>query len=153
MANSLYSSIEDEPFGKEIEGETISIAYDIIGDNCRSVVGTRLDKEQGVDCIIYGVPCDITINIGEKDNMDSLAENIDLDYATVKFGVRTGNKHHPFDEPVLVIGIDAGGVYKFRQEHICIMERVRKTFREIIDIGQDQYWEWVDNHDRGEVTR
>ena len=70
--------------------------------------------------------------------------SFDIDMATVRFGVRTGNSKNKFETPVLVLGIDAGDAHLLRYCYNRILEDFRKRLTEIIDLGQDAYWDWCD---------
>lgn len=110
---------------------------------------TALDKFQGTDLFIWGIPCDFTYDIMGKDNMDLLDEEVRLlSDCTLKFGVRTGNSHNgytPFETPVLVIGVQASDWYIGRYA-TKIALAFKKRLHDIIDVAQSAYWDWCDEN-------
>lgn len=106
--------------------------------------GTELDKYEGTDALIWGVPVDFTYNFDNKDNMIELQRSIILSLGIeVKFGVRVANECHRFKTPVLVIGFKCDTCWlKTMWENI--FDDIRRSFEEIIETGQDQYWNCLD---------
>ena len=78
----------------------------------------------------------------------ALPEDIDLFCGTkVRFGVRTGNSHKgftKFERPVLVIGIDGADDSFIGSWLVNIVEAFGKKLQDIINLGQDQYWDWCE---------
>jgi hypothetical protein len=106
--------------------------------------GTRIDREEGTDLTIWGVPIDITLNLQEKDHTKILPESTELlGGIKVRFGVRTGNRGHQFKTPVLVIGLDAMSGFVRAWEN-NIIQAFTDKLDEIIELGQSQYWDWCD---------
>jgi hypothetical protein len=128
----------------EVCRETFHNMGDVKG--FQSVNGTKADLEQGTDCYIWGVPVDFTYNFEGKDHTEELPESIITREATFRFGVRTGNSHNgytQFDTPVLVIGIDETDSF-VRMFLGNIVEAFKNKLMDIINLGQDQYWEYLD---------
>ena len=149
---AYYSSVERQvtgmKLGSEFEYELVEMIEIIVGkNNCKSLCNTVDDMYKGQDAEIYGIPTDITVNFSGKDNMTKLPRNYPMSLTTVRYGVRTGNRHNgftKFKKPVLVIGIDAGSFQFFKTWRAQILDELKKHIKEIIDVGQDQYWEWLD---------
>ena len=108
----------------------------------------KADKFAGTDAYMWGVPCDFTYNFSGKDHTVALPEDIDLFCGTkVRFGVRTGNSHKgftKFERPVLVIGIDGADDSFIGSWLVNIVEAFGKKLQDIINLGQDQYWDWCE---------
>lgn len=141
--------------GHELEDEMISVIgeYFVFKGERKSLVcksGSDDDIKQGTDCIIYGVPVDVTANFYGKDNMSVLSESIDLiGGLKVEFGVRTGNSYKgytPFETSVLVIGITGGNDSLLGRYMASIMASFREVIEAVIEVGQSQYWDWMDLH-------
>lgn len=112
--------------------------------------GTKDDIFKGTDAIIYGIRVDFTTNFSKKSHMVKLPESINLGHCGVdiNFGVRTGNSHKgytKFEEPVLVIGVDADAKY-IHTWMDAIIETIKTRINEIIDIGQDQFLDYCETH-------
>ena len=155
MAKCYASFRQFQPLGKDLEDELSSACanyFKAIGEenSIEYTTGTSSDILQGTDIKIWGVPCDFTCNIENKDHTDVLPISVPLlSGVVVKFGVRYGNSHHGFtrfDEPVLVIGI-AGADERFLGTWMTnIVDSFSKKLSEIIETGQSQYWDWCDAH-------
>lgn len=155
MAARYYSSSirSNHGLGIELEDELVCTCSewfkkkgDPKGFVCTS--GTAADKFAGTDAYMWGVPCDFTYNFSGKDHTVALPEDIDLFCGTkVRFGVRTGNSHHGFTKfkrPVLVIGIDGADDAFLGSWLVNIVEAFGKKLQDIINLGQDQYWDWCE---------
>ncbi len=146
-----FNTVENEalriPLGKEFEGDIISLMRDVLGSDCKSLAGTQKDYFEGTDIELYGVPCDITVNFDGKDFTERLPVEFDIDMASVFFGVRTENIRKVFENPVLVIGVDAGDNHSLRYHYETIISSFKRHLNEIIETGQDAYWNWIDEHD------
>lgn len=70
---------------------------------------TREDLEEGTDFFCDGLRFDLTEDFNGKDHLMGIEFQIELDlpWALIKLGIRTGNNHGEFAEPVVVIGIMA----------------------------------------------
>jgi len=137
-----FGMVETLPIGKELEDE-VSFVMKKIGV---SKIGSKEDKEQGTDIVIYGVPCDITCDYYGKDHMEKLPKVLDLKHIRISYGVRTGNNHNgftKFDIPVLVIGIDAPIEY-VKNYFDTIIDDIKRNLDEVVDMGQSQYFDWCD---------
>jgi len=66
------------------------------------------DLEEGTDFFCDGLRFDLTEDFGGKDHMvNQFQIELDLPWALVKLGIRTGNNKCCFEEAVVVIGIMA----------------------------------------------
>lgn len=157
MAKKYYESYisSRNGLGIELEDELVCTCSDWFkakgdpkGFVCTS--GTAADKFAGTDAYMWGVPCDFTCNFTGKDHTEELPQSIDLFCGTkVRFGVRTGNSHKgytKFEKPVLVIGIDGADEHFLGSWLTNIVETFGKQLQRIIDLGQDQYWDWCEVH-------
>ena len=114
-----------------------------------STGGTKLDYEEGTDALLWGVPVDFTYHFNGKDYTDELLNPGEWFILPceipVKLGVRTGNTHHDFDKPVLVVGLSCD-----REELISKMDSAIRQFvyfaNQIFELAFDRYWEWCDAH-------
>lgn len=144
MASYIEKRFTKIPLGTDFEDEVVDIIQNTIGEDCIRLSGSYEDRAEGTDATIYGLPCDITVNFYGKDHMEELPAVVPLDFATVRFGVRTGNSHNgftPFENPVLVIGIDG---FDIKQYKWYILNEFKKRIDEILEIGQDEYWNYID---------
>lgn len=138
-----------EKMGTYFEDELLLTARKFFGGKnivgtYEETTGTAADLFEGTDCKIWGLPTDFTYNFTNKDHMTVLKNSVDLFCGVrVKFGVRTGNGHADFDTPVLVIGFECDSAW-LRAMWENIFDDIRKNFEEIINVGQDQYWDFVD---------
>lgn len=145
-----YKSYEPQTgisLGKEFEGELIEkISYTFKEEDCFST--EQQDLFDGTDIFIYGIPCDFTYNFAGKDHMEILPEGLELAPGIeVRFGVRTGNSHNgytQFKTPVLVIGFEGVDDEIIRNWMEKIVDRFVGKIHDIIEVGQSQYWDWVD---------
>lgn len=154
-AHTIPALSRYEGLGKELESELLEALYEHFRDKGdRNVVritsGTDADLNGGTDALIWGVPCDITYNYLGKDHMEQLPKTFDLFAGTtVRFGVRTGNSHNgytPFADPVLVIGIDGADDRMISTWMVNIVSAFKNAAETILDLGQSQYWDWMDAH-------
>lgn len=135
-----------QPIGVEFENAMIekfgSISIKIWGNSAYNDSEESQDKLKGTDVFILGVPVDVTLNIQNKSHTTFCSKNyiVDLGFANVEFGVRFGNGHVKFENPVLVIGFNTllGSVLKF--PNMLGQEDIKK----IIESGMDFYYKTLD---------
>lgn len=148
MARASYGYEPKISLGLEVEGDLIEAIVWKIGTDCRKATREE-DKNHGTDMYVYGVPCDITCDIMDKDHTVILSQRYELSFSGIKicFGVRTGNSHNGytrFDTPVLVIGFEGLTFETMREWKERIISVFVQKLDEIIDVGQSQYWDWMD---------
>ncbi len=150
MPRDNYYNVYSIPTGNQLEGELKDVFYHHFTKKSGIVTKTEFrwatkeeDRKLGTDAFIYGLPCDFTCNFAGKDHMTALETNVPLPgIGTVRFGVRTGNRHVQFDTPVLVIGVDAG--YLRKGFIRTVIDAFSDKVAEIIETGQDAYWNYCD---------
>ena len=149
---SQYDRLFRMPLGMEVEGEF----YGCIRKYCRNtnqlnkfkgVNGSRLDVEQGTDCMIGPMRVDFTCNYSGKDHMIKLPDKIHIEKYNIDicFGIRTGNNHHcytPFKKNVVVIGFDCD-TYYLRTNMDGIFKEVDKLTSKIICLANKAYKQHV----------
>ena len=90
-----------DALGKEYEVEVIGGLKDGL-DNANVAKATEeQDLYEGTDCIVDGIRVDTTYAFSTKDHMHLVRYYEGLD---MYMGIRTGNCHCKFDEPVVVVG-------------------------------------------------
>ena len=150
MANNIYETYKC--YGYQFEDSIVAGLDDHFKgrrDIYQASSGTKEDLEQGVDFTLYGVPCDITYNFFGKNFTEKLERSVTImPGIDVFFGVRTGNSHQnytSFKTPVLVIGVDADTA-TLKNWMETIVDAFMQKVDEIIDCGQDQYLDWLDQN-------
>ncbi len=140
----------DNPLGIDFEDELceatrnyLAVRNPKMSDRVfKTYQGTIRDKYAGVDAVIYGIPVDFTFNFHGKDHMDDLGITI----GDFSLGIRYGNSHNGFtrfEEPVLVIGIDADNYYVRNFMH-SIVDGFKASIHAIIEEGSSAYLDWMD---------
>ena len=99
------------------------------------------DIKEGTDCVVLGVPIDVTLNFDKKNKMWDSAQIFDLGLCRIRFGVRYGNDKRSFAVPTLVIGIESYSSVKTWL--VNILDEVKKYIKEILENGIDLYNERV----------
>lgn len=144
-----YEIEAPKPLGKEFE-DTISAAfYEYFRrrgaeKDCKQVTGTLSDYYGGTDLEIMGVPVDVTYYFKGKDHTVILPSEVETPVSTIKYGVRTGNGHVKFQQPVLVIGVDEEDSF-IRMFLERLAECVKHMARKILETGFDAYWDYLDS--------
>lgn len=94
------------------------------------------DREEGADCYIGGIPVDVTL---KQLNMKTYTTPVGLinvyDAYSIHVGIRYGNRHHLFSQPVIVMS------YRLTKVNKYLVEMVDKA---IIDQVFDLYWSYQD---------
>ena len=96
--------------------------------------GTKLDKEQGTDFTCGEIRFDATTNFSEKNNMPWIKDT-ELEATPFKnfmLGIRNHNNKQPFEQPVVIIGLDV----EPREYHLyedLIEENLKKHAKELIN--------------------
>jgi hypothetical protein len=152
MARDPYAQIFQLSTGYELETELIDMFGEhfyskgkVIDKSAFRFATAQEDKEFGTDAFIWGVPCDFTCNFAGKNYTTDLQVSVKLPgVGAVRFGVRTGNGVIKFETPVLVIGIESLDGYLYKNAIRQIIDSVRRKIDDVIEVGQDAYWNWVD---------
>lgn len=98
----------------------------------------KRDKEQGVDCSIYRIPIDITLNYSHKCGTKYLG-TIDVFGAyTITCGLRRHNGHHRLEEPVLVLGYNLA--VEPREARLLITMLNKDLLLEALDMYLDEVY-------------
>lgn len=116
--------------------------------SCVLAVGSDTDRCEGTDLFWDMVRMDITSNFSGKDHVISLNKvyTVYIPYIgalDIRYGIRTGNSHHMFEVPVLVIGFDLDGGLLARF-HDAVVGVLKKDWEQITETGEDLYWEFAD---------
>lgn len=144
MMHSYFSI----PTGIDFEDELVDLCSRHFKADFKNYANTKKDWHEGVDVEIYRVGIDFTTNFSGKDHMEILPCLISGKFIDIKFGVRTANSHNgytKFKTPVLVIGIDSDPSY-VRGWMANIIDDFKRDIENIINVGQDAYWAWLDLH-------
>lgn len=120
----------------------------------------RLDKEQGTDALLNvqdpkkndGERIDFTGDFSHKDHMivsdKTYTINVRGEDIVLRFGVRTGNDHHDFERPVLVIGTtEIPNVY-LRE---TFFEKFRDRVDDVMDTAMDAFYDILDAMDEDKI--
>jgi hypothetical protein len=102
---SYHNSFGDEFENVMIERFQISCAKEW-GKGSIKRAAIDEDVYEGTDFKILGVPADITLNMSGKSNTRVSKHELDLGFAVVSFGIRSGNGVKIFDHNVVVINFD-----------------------------------------------
>ena len=144
-----YRDVEREPEGTYFEWLLLDNMQKRSRLDIQITTGTDLDKKEGTDAVIDGVPVDLTANYAKKIRMDVHPPRYELAAreitVPVRFGVRFGNQHHTFQTPVLVVGMDLAAPFlrKYEEE---IAEKFGKEAEKLMDMGFDAYWTYSEQH-------
>ena len=150
MRPDAYASRWDTTVGTDFEDNFI-FALDKVYKNMKAYhvdkyTGTKMDKEQGTDCILRDsyseIRIDPTLNFSHKNYMPYIAES-DIRVCggqNLWFGVRHGNHHNykynGFDEPVIVIGINMDPK-DYKANDYTILKNLEKNMDEIVTFAYD----------------
>ena len=110
----------DYSVGIEFEDEIIE-KIGTVTKNIRLALAAE-DRFFGTDCVIDGVPVDVTLNYENKTYMRKLEKCVRHGIGEVYYGIRKSNGHIRFETPVLVIGFSVP------------FPVTRKNFRDTADI-------------------
>lgn len=106
---------------------------------------TDLDLHYGTDVIVDGIPVDVTCCFSRKKDVIKLSNTIDVKGQTIYFGIRTGNSHITFPNPVVVVGIDEDMHYlNTFMENIC--DSISDVICEIMDMVNDIFYQYCDDN-------
>ena len=143
---AIYQRPDDiqEKLGVETEGDIRNLVFAAFGKDAKSSTKSE-DLYEGTDLYVLGVRVDFTTAFESKDHMVEIPETMNLGLSTIRFGVRTGNDYHDFDEPVLVVCIDAGNNHMLKYMYQNILDEFKQNVRRIFEKGMDLYWDCVDN--------
>lgn len=155
MAYNVFSSQTGNVFENECAYRVRNVSKNTAGSYFESTVGTERDQFDGTD-IVYGwdrqimnkvirnhIPVDFTYNFEGKNRMKVLPATYTLPCGMkIKFGIRYGNGHSNFSEPVLVIGFMADS-YWINSMMEDIMDDFQAAWPEIFRIGGGKYRQLV----------
>ena len=136
-----------DPDGKELE---TTFGYCMSKTKIRhieSTIGTDLDTYEGTDFIVEGYPCDVTMR-PKKDNEILSAKKSSFEFAgysqvQIEYGIRTGNRHHVFEEPVAVIHLFFN-TYDRRHNDEAFEKALTQHMPEIIKNVETVYEDYLD---------
>lgn len=106
---------------------------------------TELDTDYGTDVIVDGIPVDITCAFSRKNHTIRYNNAIEVDGEKVYFGIRRGNGHINFPNPVVVVGIDADMHFlNSFMDNVC--KSITKVIAKIMDIVNEMFYDYCDRH-------
>lgn len=115
-----------------------------------NTTGTEQDYYEGTDATLWGVPIDFTYHFNGKDYTDELLHSNEWIVLPcgilVKIGVRTGNAHHDFEKPVLVVGLSCD-YEELKANYKNALYQFVNRCQFIFELAFDRYWDWCDAHD------
>lgn len=126
--------------GNDYEAEFMTGLKDSGVDVKRST--HKEDLFAGTDLFIEGIPVDVTSAFSTKDNM---AITRYIKRLGMYMGIRTGNSHVKFKEPVVVVGNSYDPNYCNAWIIPNLAEEVRKNAQYIADEVSDTYWAYEDS--------
>ena len=110
-----------EAHGKEMEKTFIQCAYNAEIPHLQNTLNTMADKEDGCDFIYEGYPCDVTLQF-QKDHEEITKTKYEFVFGgievKVEYGIRIGNNHHQFVEPVCVIHLNLDMYFVHKLDNI-----------------------------------
>lgn len=152
---NIFSTRTGNVFENECAMRVCNVHKTTEGSYFELTVGTERDRFDGTD-VVYGwdrqvmgkviknhIPIDFTYNFAGKNRMKVLPVTYELSCGIkLKFGIRYGNSHRDFSEPVLVIGFEADSSWlnKMMED---IMDDFEKSWSEIFRIGSGKYRQLV----------
>lgn len=93
------------------------------------------DIEEGTDFFYNGIRFDITEDFSGKDNMaEGFQAEVDLPWAWIQLGIRTGNRKQQFEEPVVVIGVFAYSYESAKKVVFQLSEHWSEIFEKAFDL-------------------
>ena len=106
-----------------------------------------MDLYAGTDFVYQKeINVDVTHNYNGKDHMvPSIHHCVSMGDYELNVGIRTGNSHVKFKEPVVVVGIDADSHYVHDWIIPNLVSRIGKNIKNILETIEDTYYEYVDS--------
>lgn len=156
---ALFYEEFERTSGQNLEKAISFVAYNwknSKGNLAVDTTGTSKDTEEGTDFEILGVRCDITCN-PEKTHTEWLPEKSvkvkldDVDNVTVRFGMRTANGVVEFETPVLIFLFQSKNARYLYSKFDIFCDELLKNFSNLIDVGMDVYWDYIDAHPQYEI--
>ena len=137
--------------GQDFEGRIVDAfhSYSIKNGTEKYFVNTartQLDTYYGTDVIVDGIPVDVTCSFSRKKRIIKLADTIEVDGEKVFFGIRLGNGHITFPNPVVVVGIDTD-MHFLNSFMANVCDSISSVIPEIMDIVNERFYEYCDNND------
>ena len=155
------NNIHIDTQGTEFEQTVIAIMKKTLprGLKFQSTLSSKDDIEQGTDAVCGEVRIDLTSNFTHKNYMPYIQDTgiPATRFTNFKMGVRHGNHHdrayHPFDEPVVVIGVDMTPREFYRNQDE-IEANVKKYAEELIAKADDTLLDYTttDPEERKELV-
>lgn len=138
------SNVHIDAQGTEFEQTVIAIMRKTLpsGWKFKSTLSSKDDHEQGTDAMCGEIRIDLTSNFTNKNYMPYIQDTgiPATRFTNFKIGIRHGNHHdrsyHPFDEPVVVIGVDMTP-REFYQNQDEIEVNVKEHAEELMTMATD----------------
>ena len=144
---------------KKLKKSSVGIRFEIdakaaffeAARNCKNVnyedVNDEEDAYEGTDFMFMGYRVDVTYFFSGKDNTTTLVAKPSFIGSDLKIGLRTGNSHRVFDEPVIVIGFDLPDNKDVR--HLLNVDAITTAYKEkmnfIVDyLSSDDFFDEFD---------
>jgi len=143
MAGYRFSTFS-QAHGREFEDAFVEECISSYRGDFTITTGTELDKCQGTDGILYGIPVDFTMHYNGKDHMTDLDSETSIfvrkQEIKIQYGIRYGNSYKGFSKfkkPVLVVGVKTDLAWAVWED--AIREAIHKNIQSIMDTGMDAY--------------
>lgn len=153
--NKINYSFMSDKDGKVLEDAVAFSFRKGIATGFVDTTGTNKDFYDGTDFEIYGVPGDITCNPNKSNTHWIETSQITVPFngfdAEVCFGIRTGNGRVEFKVPVLVFLV-RGDMRNISNHVDNFASALIEKMDDIIDCGQDIYWNFIDSHPQYEAA-
>jgi len=132
MFNAVYNNInKDRRSGFVFEDEMIYRLEEIV--KIRYATHDE-DRFKGTDCFIDDVPVDLTLSLDRKD-LTQVIGNVDCwGVFKITVGIRYGNAHGLFKQPVCVLCFNLIGMNAKRAAHYIAQFVDRPTIDECLDM-------------------
>lgn len=137
--------------GIEFEGELVNVLRAYAKKNGTEkffikTAGTERDYFYGTDCIVDGIPVDLTCGFDRKGHIIELPDVVTTKTGEeIRFAIRTGNGHIEFKTPVIVIGINADPHFLSSWME-KIIGGISEKVNDIMDVVNERFYEYCDNN-------
>ena len=89
------------------------------------------DKEEGTDLYWQGQPVDLTLQVQAKDHASGLVKLGEGCYSRLYVSVRSGNGHHQFKQPVVVVHAEC--LHGYAGDNAILREMALDITPEVLD--------------------